>query len=186
MDTPAALRPATCFVGELYHMPLILGCDPGLSGALALLDGPRLLAVADMPVTETATGARRVDVRGLSGLWARWRAQFGEPAAAVVELVGPSPADSRAGAFQFGHAVGRLETMLTLWLGNRVHYVTPQVWKAAFSLPGGAANKPKSLDLARQEWPDAPPDWFALKKHNGRAEAALIAQWGAVKANFVA
>jgi hypothetical protein len=49
--------------------------------------------------------------------------------------------------------------------------VTPQVWKKSLKL---SQQKLESLLMARELFSNAP---LTLKKHNGRAEALLIAEW---------
>ena len=64
----------------------ILGVDPGGSGALALLDGPRLVAVEDMPVFMVRRGKSdkpEIDVHGLIALLRDW-----EPECCWFERVG--------------------------------------------------------------------------------------------------
>jgi hypothetical protein len=54
----------------------------------------------------------------------------------------------------------------------QVNMIRPQAWKAHHSLL--KAEKDESLALARTKWPKAP---LSLKKHHGRAEALLIADY---------
>jgi crossover junction endodeoxyribonuclease RuvC len=53
-------------------------------------------------------------------------------------------------------------------------YVTPGKWKRFYGL---SAEKEKSRELAIQTWPAS--DAFRRKKDHGRAEAALLALYGA-------
>ena len=54
--------------------------------------------------------------------------------------------------------------------------VKPNVWKPALGLD---RNKAKSLALAKKIFP-AYKEFFKLKKHDGRAEAALIAHFARI------
>jgi len=59
--------------------------------------------------------------------------------------------------------------------GYEVYYVTPAVWKKHFKL---SKNKGVSRSLACQRFPEA-ADQFTRVKDDGRAEAGLIALYGA-------
>jgi Holliday junction resolvasome RuvABC endonuclease subunit len=56
--------------------------------------------------------------------------------------------------------------------------VTPAKWKKAMKVGGGPAGKEQCRKLAIDMFPTN-QDWFKLKKHHGRAEAALIAAYAA-------
>jgi hypothetical protein len=75
--------------------------------------------------------------------------------------------------FRYGVAYGMLRTVCTL---GRIpyHLVTPGKWKNHFKLD---RDKEKSRALAIQYWPGC--GFFERKKDHGRAEAALIARYGA-------
>lgn len=150
---------------------IIIGADPGLTGALAAIDtgGPRLLAVLDMPVLDFGTKTRRiVDVRAV----AEWAATF-DATCAVVEHAQPRQGEGVMGAFMLGKMAGGLESGLAA-TGLPLHYSTPASWKAKAGLI--KADKKRSLDLARQLF--GSPDEFRRVKDHGRAEAALLAWFG--------
>jgi crossover junction endodeoxyribonuclease RuvC len=147
---------------------LVLGVDPGLSGALALVDpaGPALVDVLDMPLVRFGKAAI-VDGAALLD-WLDGRAI----AAIVIEAVASRPGQGVASSFAFGRAVGGVEAVLAA-LGPPVTHVTPQQWKRRAGLAGAKAD---SLALARLRF--GARDEFRLEKHEGRAEAALIALYG--------
>jgi len=107
--------------------PVVLGIDPGLSGAIAALDpAGRVVAVLDMPALEAGNGRRILNVLALRDalhsllpIRACW-----------IENVSSMPTDSRVSAFAFGRSVGALEAACLL-SGVPVQRVTPQVWKRA-------------------------------------------------------
>ena len=77
----------------------IIGIDPGVVGALALMsrDG-ELIEVADMPVLRDGSGGRAaVNAPLLAGLLARWHARE-----VVCEFVSARPKEGAVGAFSFG------------------------------------------------------------------------------------
>ena len=144
--------------------PIILGCDPGLTGAIAALDAATgtLLWVEDTPVVD-----RMVNAAELAD-WLR-----GELiAVAAVEQVASRPGQGVASTFKFGQTHGVLLGVLGA-LNAPVMHVTPARWKKAYGL---TSDKEKSRRLAIETWPDM-AGYFARKKDDGRAEAALIARW---------
>lgn len=148
----------------------IIGVDPGVNGALALLEDGALVDVADMPCTITNRSdgriRRRVDAAGLSQILARW-----QPRLALVEMVHASPGMGVGSAFSFGHTAGTIEATLTL-AGCDVRQTHPSAWKRAMGVPADKAETVASAtDLfGAAHWP--------RKKDHGRAEAALIALYG--------
>lgn len=152
-----------------------LGIDPGVSGALAILDDEGdLMGVEDMPVVSKASGRREVDAanlaRAIRGLAPEW--PF--PCRVVLEQVGAMPGQGVASMFAFGDSFGVVRGALAA-MGAPVVRVTPQVWKRSAGLIG--ADK----DLARAKVIERFPDraeWFARKKDVGRADAVLLALYG--------
>ena len=147
---------------------LTLGIDPGLSGALALLDGDGIAEfVADLPVIRDKSLAW-IDGGALQSMLLE--AIHGRPCRAIVERVSSSPQQGVASAFTFGIGFGAiLATLQTLRLP--LELVTPAQWKLALGL---GKDKRASLDKARLLFPSAE---LHLAKHDGRAEALLLAHF---------
>ena len=146
----------------------IVGFDPGLSGAAAVIDHDGdLVAVFDLPVMGDGKAAR-ID----ANLLARLIGEFA-PAKAVVEQVGSMPKQGVASTFAFGRAVGVLAGVLGA-LSVPTAYVPPGTWKRSYRL---SASKEDARRRAIELWPRQ-AHLFARKKDHGRAEAALIAKWG--------
>lgn len=140
--------------------PVVLGIDPGKTGALAWVRGEDLLLVDDMPdLTGAALGARLADL--LIGT---------DVHVAVVESQVGRPGQSSSAGFKFGTNYGVILGTLGA-LGIRVTHVTPAAWKRALRL---SKDKTASRQRAVELWPDR-ADLFARVKDDGRAEAALIA-----------
>lgn len=169
----------------------ILGIDPGKSGAAAVLDGGRVLDAIDIPLADD-----EVDVLAL----ADW-IQLMKPEQAWIELVHPMPSAvgteivagfgpidterrsmGASSAFYYGGAVYAIRATVTL-CGVKRSLVTPGVWKKHFGLKGGkhttaAQRKEQSRLRALEMWPQA-AGLLARKRDAGRAEAMLIAKYGA-------
>jgi crossover junction endodeoxyribonuclease RuvC len=150
---------------------LILGIDPGTTGALAWLsDTGVLIEVVDMPTIEIKVGKskrQRVNPALVAHLFAKRR-----PDTVVLEEVASQPNDGAIAAFTFGRSFGVLEGVIAA-LHIPVVMVRPPVWKKDMRL---TADKGYARMRATQYWPGA-ADMFLRVKDDGRAEAALLARW---------
>lgn len=155
-------------------MTLFIGIDPGLYGAIAVYDaGANLLSVHDIPTHElTVNGKKRlqIDKHALSHLF-MWDLLIGR---AFVEDVHSMPAQGVASSFKFGFVAGCIQQAV-VDAGFELVLVPPQVWKRRFNL---TSDKDASRARASELLPAHAHLW-PLKKHDGRAEAALLALYGA-------
>lgn len=147
----------------------ILGIDPGLSGALALYDVDGLLEIVDIPTLQLKT-KRVVDEYALARIVDAWSGRIRE---VWLEQVGTRPGEGAVGAFTFGRGYGVLRGICAANFLPIVD-VTPAAWKGAMKVRG---NKDESRLRASALLPRHAHLW-PLKKHDGRAEAALIALHG--------
>jgi crossover junction endodeoxyribonuclease RuvC len=150
---------------------IVVGVDPGISGAIAFLDEGRP-QVEDMPIIRDGR-LSWVDGKRLSELLAKFTDRSEVRITACVERVGAMPKQGIASAFNFGVGFGSVLSILQAH-EIPIRLVTAATWKTALGLRG----KPKraSLDKARLLFPSVD---LSLAKHEGRAEALLIAHWGA-------
>lgn len=143
---------------------MILGCDPGLTGAIAAVSTlGELVWAEDMPV---------VDKNVSSTLLAqRLRSQVFDHA--VVERVSSMPGQGVVSVFKFGKGYGQVLGVID---GLEIPLLepTPSQWKRDMGLN---SDKERSRSLAIKIWPSQ-AQLFKFKKDNGRAEAALLALWG--------
>lgn len=152
----------------------VLGIDPGLGGALALVNcqTKAIEGVWDMPVSEG-----RVDPTELAGIIKMVKFMTTGTIHAAVELVSSMP--RQAGAFNFGVSTGVVHGVLGA-LDVPMSLVSPGVWKSAMGLrklPGEdqAGTKTRARHLATKLWPEHAAD-FKRVMDSDRAEAALIAR----------
>ena len=143
----------------------ILGIDPGISGALAFYftAAPDRVSVEDIPVADGMVDAVTVAQR-ITQI---------RPDVAVIEKVGAMPGQGVSSMFRFGQAFGTLQGVVSA-LGVPLHTVGPAKWKRHYGLD---ADKEAARALALRLFPSV--EHFARKKDHGRAEAALIARYGA-------
>lgn len=159
-------------------MTCIIGIDPGLSGAIAIYwPGVDKLEIHDMPTLKASKG-RDVDMAALFDLLT------GDPGPVFLEQVQTRPGESGTSALKIGRGDGAIRMAVTANM-HPLHVVGASAWKAHFGLKaakGTAAKdrKEMSMSKARQLMPQH-AHLFPLKKHDGRAEAALIALYGAQK-----
>ncbi len=147
---------------------MIIGIDPGLSGALAVLSSTgELGCLADLPVIRDGRLAW-IDGGRLQSLLIQ--TLQGRPARAVVERTSSMPGQGVASSFTFGVGFGSILSVLQA-LHLPIELVTAATWKKALGL---SSDKRASLDKARLLYPDAE---LHLAKHDGRAEALLLAHW---------
>jgi crossover junction endodeoxyribonuclease RuvC len=148
---------------------VIIGVDPGLSGAVAVLaHAGAFVGVYDTPVLtlRTSRGHRaEYDTVGMASLL---RPYVDQHVHVVIEESQAMPGQGVRSMFTTGYGYG-------LWLGIlaalQVPYtpVRPVVWKKAFSL---GKDKEQARLRAQQLFPGAD---LRHKKDHGRAEALLLA-----------
>ena len=147
-------------------MTVILGIDPGVSGAVAFYhpEASGRIAVDDVPVAggeiNTSELARLIRIH--------------RPTLAVIERAQAMPGNGGVSMFNYGRAYGDVRGVIGA-LDVPLHFVTPATWKRHFGL---TSDKEESRARAIRLFP-AVADYFKLKRHHGRAEATLIALYGA-------
>jgi Holliday junction resolvasome RuvABC endonuclease subunit len=143
---------------------IFVGIDPGFSGAWGMVDhNGGYISCGDMLHSDKHIETRMV--------WAEMsQARDRQDCMVIVEAVHSMPGQGVSSTFKFGTAFGG-----ALALAERFNcpwfMVTPQVWKKSYGLN---SEKEKSLEIAREMWPNAP---LTRKKDNGRAEALLMANY---------
>lgn len=144
---------------------IIIGCDPGKTGALAAIDQDgNLHDTWDMPVVGKVVAAPL-----LADIFVPLQ-RVAE--VCVIEDVHSSPQMGVTSAFSFGRALGALEGV-ALGANIPVRFVSPRRWKRALGLsPDKELSRRRAIEL----WP-AQSAMFARKMDADRAEAALIAYW---------
>lgn len=145
---------------------IYIGIDPGMSGAVAILSNDNLWQhLYDFDNQESLHRLQQLS-----------NFDIYDPITilAAIEKVHSMPKQGVSSSFKFGTNFG-------IWQGQlqalKIPYifVTPQKWqKVVFDSMTKGDRKEMSLDLARRLFPWAE---LHLKKHHGRAEALLIAEW---------
>lgn len=156
---------------------IVLGVDPGLTGALAILDGDAM-TIVDLPTQPIpGVGPKALVKREISPVELRTVMRSALP---------PERRDSALVLIESMHALGgtSVQTQASLaaskatviavaqLMGLRVERVAPQVWKRFYGL---SANKRECIELAQKLFGRRD---IRLGRHHNRAEAALIARYG--------
>lgn len=151
---------------------IICGVDPGLNGAFAFIDiQARTLEVVDMPTVERG-GKRHVDPIKVGAILNQHI-----PDQIFLELVHSSPQMGVTSSFSFGRSSGIILGAAG-GVGLPVSEIAPSIWKPRM---GCTADKVQTVSVATKLFPKCSAAW-KLKKHTDRAEASLIALYGAVLA----
>lgn len=154
---------------------MIVGIDLGARGAMAFFDVEKgILDIVDCPTVEVKRGAKIKTEISPQMVAAIIRSR--SPASAILEKVGAMPSQGVSSMFQFGRGVGMYEGVLAA-LQVPITYVTPQTWQKAV---GAREGKDSSRARAAELFP-AYANMFSKKKDDGRADAACIAFWGAMR-----
>lgn len=152
---------------------LVVGIDPGLSGAVCMmLPDYGIADLIDMPTFVLPRGGkskREIDAHAL----AQFLSKHPGVAHVFVEQVGAMPGQGVSGMFAFGKSYGIVIGILAA-LDLPMTLVSSRRWKSNLGVP---ALKDGARARASQLMPSG-AKWWPLKKHDGRAESALIAMYG--------
>lgn len=154
-------------------MSRIIGIDPGLSGAVAVLTGSDSLIVIDMPtmtVERNGKSKRQVSASELAAIFANFNSNDTH---VFVEKVSAMAGQGVTSVFSFGRSFGMIEGILAAFK-LPVTYVSPATWVKAVSRGQGKdASRARAMEL----FPNNQSD-FKRVKDDGRSDSALIAYWG--------
>ena len=149
-------------------MTAVIGIDPGLSGAIALVVGRELRAVLDMP-TMPSGKTSEVDLHAAREILS----EFGPADLVVLEHVNGIQGSGATSAFNFGAGWGGLRGLLVA-LDRPHQLVRPPRWTKDLAV---GADKAAHRRAAQGFYPEH-AHLFARVKDDGRADAALLARWG--------
>lgn len=160
-------------------MMIYVGIDPGLNGALAVINPARNeVQVWDTPtttLTKPSGTKREYNEALLQTMFAGLRSRVVSPQQVHValEYVHAMPGQGVRSMFSMGLGLGLWRGCIAI-AGFPVTHVTPQQWKKSFGLIG--ADKNASRAKAMQLFPQVAP-LLARVKDDGRADALLLAEF---------
>ena len=151
----------------------VIGIDPGLSGAIAIINGTDNLTIFDMPTITVERNGKAKRQVSASELALILKTAKSDDCHVFVEKVSAMAGQGVTSVFSFGRSFGMIEGILAA-LHMPVTYVAPATWvKAVHRGAGKDASRSRAMEL----FPDNQAD-FKRVKDDGRSDAALIAYWG--------
>ena len=146
----------------------IAGIDPGYKTGGVALYNPHLYwyEVYDLPTYDSGG----VDMVALAEIL-----NSDHVKSVYIEKQQAMPKQGVRSTFNLGYAYGQIVSMMQLWEHVNYYCVTPSQWKRELHVPKG---KDSARQLAQQYFPKAAKQ-LTRKKDEHRAEALLIAKWGA-------
>ena len=151
----------------------IIGIDPGLSGAIAVLENNKVLNIFDMPVmSEGKKNKRQLNSALLVSLLKENISQS-EEVSIVVEQVNAMPGQGVTSMFNFGQTFGAIKGVCAA-LELPIFFVRPSKWKKYFELIN--SSKDASRTKAIEMYPMLSKQ-LAKKKDVNKSDAILIARF---------
>lgn len=166
---------------EMFIM-IFIGIDPGLNGAIAFFDRDKgTLFIYDMPTVEVVRNNKQkkeISAQLTVSMFTTFMSEFFSLSknniTAILERVGGMPGQGVSSVFSFGRSVGIIEGILASY-EIQTTIVSPQKWQKKVNVRGGKdGNRQRAVELF-----PAYAHYFTLKKHDGRADAALMSWYGA-------
>ena len=151
----------------------IIGIDPGLSGAIAILQEKKVLNIFDMPVmAEGKKNKRQLNSAQLVRI-IKDSTKPDDEIAVVVEQVNAMPGQGVTSMFNFGQTFGALKGICAA-LELPIFFVRPSKWKKHFELIN--SSKDSSRTKAIEMYPKL-SNQLAKKKDVNKSDAILIARY---------
>ena len=151
----------------------IIGIDPGLSGAIAIMENNKVLNIFDIPVmSEGKKNKRQLNSAQLVKLL-KDNISKNEDISVVVEQVNAMPGQGVTSMFNFGQTFGAIKGVCAA-LGLPIFFVRPSKWKKHFELIN--SSKDSSRTKAIKMYPSLSND-LSKKKDVNKSDAILIARF---------
>lgn len=151
----------------------IIGIDPGLSGAIAVVQNNKVLAIYDMPVmTEGKKNKKQLNSAQLVNI-IRENTENEDEIAVVVEQVNAMPGQGVTSMFNFGQTFGAIKGICAA-LKLPIFFVRPSKWKKHFELIN--SSKDSSRTKAIEMYPSL-ANQLSKKKDVNKSDAILIARF---------
>ena len=151
----------------------IIGIDPGLTGAIAVLNNNKIEEIFDMPVmAEGKKNKRQLNSAQLVKLLQNI-IKGNEDIIVVVEQVNAMPGQGVTSMFNFGQTFGAIKGICAA-LQLPIFFVRPAKWKKHFELINSSkdASRTKTIEMYPQF-----SDQLSKKKDVNKSDAILIARF---------
>ena len=151
----------------------IIGIDPGLSGAIVILENNKVLKLFEMPVmAEGKKNKRQLNSARLVNIF-KENSSNNEEVAVVVEQVNAMPGQGVTSMFNFGQSFGAIKGVCAA-LNLPIFFVRPSKWKKHFELINSSkdASRTKVIEM----YPKL-SNQLTKKKDVNKSDAILIARF---------
>ena len=151
----------------------IIGIDPGLSGAIAILKNNIVLSIFDMPVMSEGKNNKRQLNSALLVNLIRENIEKNEEVAVVVEQVNAMPGPGVTSMFNVGQTFGAIKGICAA-LQMPIFFVRPSKWKKHFELINSSkdSSRTKAIEIYQKL-----SKQHAKKKDVNKSDAILIARF---------
>ena len=151
----------------------IIGIDPGLSGAIAILENKNVLKLFDMPVmAEGKKNKKQLNSAQLVNIIKK-NIYKSDDIAVVVEQVNAMPGQGVTSMFNFGQTFGAIKGVCAA-LTLPIFFVRPSKWKKYFELIN--SSKDSSRTKVIEMYPSLSSQ-LSKKKDVNKSDAILIARY---------
>ena len=151
---------------------IIIGIDPGVSGAISVLENKKIIEVYDMPtMIDGKKNKKQVNGAQVCNI-IKERLNDDKEVIIVVEHVNAMPGQGVTSMFNFGQSFGVIKGICSA-LGLPIYFVRPMKWKKHFNLI--KTNKDASRTKVIEIYPEI-SNKIARKKDSNKADAILIAR----------
>ena len=151
----------------------IIGIDPGLSGAIAILENNKVLNIFDIPVMSEGKKNKRQLNSALMVNLLKENINKEEEVVVVVEQVNAMPGQGVTSMFNFGQTFGAIKGICAA-LDLPIFLVRPSKWKKHFDLIN--SSKDSSRTKVIEMYPSLSSQ-LAKKKDVNKSDAILIARF---------
>ena len=151
----------------------IIGIDPGLSGAIAILDDIKIFDMFDMPImSEGKKNKNQLNSAQLVNIIKKHILSSGNTFV-IVEQVSAMPGQGVTSMFNFGQTFGAIKGVCAA-LDLPIFFVRPSRWKKYFELIN--SSKDSSRTKAIEMYPSI-SSHLSKKKDVNKSDAILIARF---------
>jgi len=154
---------------------IIFGIDPGVSGAISILENKKVIEVFDMPtMIDGKKNKKQVNGAQVTNIIKeRLDSEKEKEIAVVVEHVNAMPGQGVTSMFNFGQSFGVIKGICAA-LSLPIYFVRPTKWKKHFNLIN--TNKDASRTKVIEVYPKISSK-LHRKKDSNKADAILIARY---------
>ena len=150
---------------------IIFGIDPGVSGAISVLENKKVIDVYEMPtMIDGKKNKKQINGAQVTNI-IKERLIGGKKVVVVVEHVNAMPGQGVTSMFNFGQSFGVIKGICAA-LSLPIYFVRPTKWKKHFNLI--KTNKDASRTKVIEAYPEI-SNKLHRKKDSNRADAILIA-----------